>query len=53
MTRGARDVSIIADSAAPYMVFQFYYGARGVEAATEKFGMGGCWLLVVGGWVGP
>lgn len=29
---------VTTDSATPYMVFQFYYGASGVEAATKKFG---------------
>jgi hypothetical protein len=29
-------------SAAPYMVFHFYYGACGVEAATKKFCAQGC-----------
>src|SRR6202034_1028571 len=49
MTRGAREVSIVADSAAPYMVFQFYYGARPVEAATRKLCTGDR-LLVIGWW---
>jgi hypothetical protein len=64
MTRGAREVSLKRNRpAAPYMVFQFYYGARPVEAATRKFCslrslvvgswllVVGCWLLVVGGGV--
>jgi hypothetical protein len=55
MTRGAREVSVLADSAAPYMVFQFYYGARPVGAARRKLGslspMKGLRSLVVGYWL--
>jgi len=36
MTRGARELSLKRYSAAPYMVFQFYYGARGTGGATKK-----------------
>jgi hypothetical protein len=41
LTRGAREfLGCCGWSAAPYMVFQFYYGASGAGAATKKFWIG-------------